>query len=134
MKWSGDDSRTRFMIGPAAMSSPASATGCARSKTIPADRQRSFSGTPASVLRASSILPASAQQPAAKPAPSDPERGALRAMNCATSTGLQYGFALANQDRGVGTPRGAGAMVPFGVTSTERAGLQTNDSAVIAAP
>src|SRR6267143_1993916 len=131
MKWLGHDSRTRFMIGPAATSSPASATGCARSKTIPADRQRSFSGTTASVLRASSILPASAQQPAAKPAPSDPERGGLRAMNCATSTGLQYGFARANQDRGVGTPRGTGGGIPAVGGSTERAGLQTNESAVI---
>src|ERR1700730_2881744 len=112
MKWLGDDSRTRSMLAPARTSPPASATGCARSNTIPADRERSFSGTPASVLRASSILPASAQQPAAKAAPSQPEGYGLRAMNCAASAELQYGFALASQDRAEGTPAGTRVAVP----------------------
>src|SRR6266404_2471704 len=120
------------MMGAAAMSSPASATGCARSNTIPADRQRSFSGTPASVLRASSIRPASAQQPAPKPAPSHPDGYGLRTMNCATSTGLQYGFALANQDRGERTPPAAATVVAALVGSTERSGLQTEERTVIA--
>src|SRR6266403_5924344 len=132
MKWLGQDSRTRFMIGPAAMSSPASATGCARSKTTPAARQRSSSGTRASAERASSILPASAQHPAAYPAPSHPAGPGLRAMNCATSTGLQKGFADANQRWAADPPPG---KLTAACTAVEAgATVQAKDSAVKAKP
>src|SRR6267143_1695106 len=121
MKWLGDDSRTRFMIGPAAMSSPASATGCARVKT-----------TSAACARSSSILPASAQQPAAYPAPSHPAGPGPRAMNCATSTGLQKGLADANQrwasDPPLGNVTAACTAVEPGATG------QANESAVTSRP
>src|SRR5882762_11627967 len=132
MKWLGDDSRTRFMIGPAATSSPASATGCARVKTTPAACARSSFGTRASAERASSILPASAQQPAAYPAPSHPAGPGPRAMNCATSTGLQKGLADANQrwasDPPLGNITAACTAVEPGATG------QANESAVTSRP
>src|SRR6267143_3375395 len=131
MKWLGDDSRTRFMIGPAATSSPASATGCARAKTTPAACERSSFGTRASAERASSILPASAQHPAAYPAPSHPDGPGLRAMNWATSTGLQKGFADANQ-RWALDPPGDVAAACTAVEAGAR--FEANESAVTAKP